>query len=96
MMNPFDPPNLIFLVNLPNSLSKVFVVVMMILLLLKNMINALFSSKEGGTKSVLLSGITFDWKAVTMMYERECDRVGKKLTRIVPKLKGKFEIRGQS
>ena len=51
MMNPFDPPNLIFLVNLPNSLSKVFVVVMMILLLLKNMINALFSSKEVAPKA---------------------------------------------
>ena len=56
-------------------------------LLLKNMINALFSSKEGGTKSVLLGGITFGWKAVTMMYKRKCDRVGKNLTRMVPKLK---------
>ena len=40
--------------------------VMMILLLLKNMINALFSFKEGSTKSVLLGGITFGWKAVTI------------------------------
>ena len=51
------------------------------------MINALFSSKESGTKSFLLDGITFGWKAVTMMYERECDRVGKNLTRMVHKLK---------
>ena len=51
------------------------------------MINALFSSKEGGTKQFVLDGIPFGWRPIVSMYERECKRVNNGQTRMVPKLK---------
>lgn len=63
------------------------VVNVLLYLLLKNMINALFSSRESGTKGFELDGVTFGWGAITALYERECDRVHRGLTRMVPKLK---------
>lgn len=57
------------------------------------MINALFSSKENGTKAFELDGIEFGWKSICSMYERECNRVSSGLTRMVPKLKEVHIIR---
>lgn len=51
------------------------------------MVNALFSSKENGTKSFELDGVHFGWKSISAMYERECSRVRNESTRMVPKLK---------
>ena len=51
------------------------------------MINSLFSSKEGGTKAFVLNDIMFGWKSVLKMFERECQRMSKGLTRMVPKLR---------
>ena len=50
------------------------------------MINALFSSKPGGTKSFVLDGVSFGWSAIVSMYERECTRVSSGLTRMVPEI----------
>ena len=51
------------------------------------MVNALFSSREGGTKSFMLHDVPFGWKSIVLMYEREQERVKKGLTRMVPNLK---------
>ena len=51
------------------------------------MVNALFSSRQGGTKSFILEDISFGWSPIVSMYQRECDRVKEGLTRMVPKLK---------
>ena len=51
------------------------------------MINALFSSRGGGTKSFLLDGQEFGWNAIVDLYGRECDRMKSGLTRMVPRLK---------
>ena len=57
------------------------------------MINALNSSKKSGTKEFVINGTTFGWDAIVSMYQRECDRVSKGLTRMVPKMKEVFVIR---
>ncbi len=57
------------------------------------MINALFSSRENGTKAFELDGVRFGWKQISSMYERECQRVKEGLTRMVPKLKETHIIR---
>ena len=57
------------------------------------MINALFSSKCGGTKEFILDGTRFGWETIISMYQRECDRASKGLTRMVPKMKEVFVIR---
>ena len=75
----------------------------MFLLQLKNMVNALFSSKHNGTKALELSGIHFGWKEIqvsiqvlfvrfvlccTISLEYVCKRiVGQGLVRMVPKLR---------
>ena len=46
------------------------------------MINALFSSKCGGTKEFILDGTRFGWETIISMYQRECDRASKGLTRM--------------
>ena len=51
------------------------------------MINALFSSRVGGTKSFFLDNQEFGWNAIVAMYGRECDRMKNGLTRMVPRLK---------
>ena len=56
------------------------------------MINALFSSRAGGTKSFVLDGVLFGWDTIVSMYKRECDRVSNGLTRIIPKMKEVFII----
>jgi hypothetical protein len=57
------------------------------------MINALHTSKKSGTKEFTFNGTTFGWDTILSMYQRECDRVNKGLTRMVPKMKEVFVIR---
>ena len=57
------------------------------------MVNALFSSRPGGTKNFILDGICFGWNAIISMYQRECERVSNGLTWMVPKLKETYVIR---
>ncbi|XP_019856162.1 PREDICTED: uncharacterized protein LOC109584761 [Amphimedon queenslandica] len=80
MLNPFNPPHPIFWLICPTHQ-------------LKNMINALFSSKPGGTKSFLMDGVTFGWSSIIKMFERECERINSGSTRMVPKLKEVHVIR---
>ena len=40
---------------------------------MKNMINALYSSQRGGSKSEM-DGINFGWSAIIDMYKREIER----------------------
>ena len=52
------------------------------------MINALFSSKSGGTKQFQREGhCTFGWQAILDLYKREIDRASKQVARMVPNLK---------
>jgi len=39
------------------------------------MINALHSSRIGGTKNFLLNGSEFGWQAIIDLYKRECGRI---------------------
>lgn len=57
------------------------------------MVNALHSSKEGGTKRFVFNGTEFGWSSITAMYHRECERVRNGLTRMVPKMKEVYVIR---
>jgi len=58
------------------------------ILQLKNMINALFSSKDGGTKEFRRGDkATFGWNTITDLYKREVARVDQGCTRMVPRLK---------
>lgn len=57
------------------------------------MINALFSSKEGGTKAFNLKRRMFGWKSISKMFARECERMSKGLTRMVPKLRETHIVR---
>jgi hypothetical protein len=57
------------------------------------MINALHSSKVGGTKKFVTNGIEFGWDAIISMYHRECNRVAKGLTRMIPKMREIYIIR---
>ena len=53
------------------------------------MINALFSSKCGGTK-LLKRGqehCTFGWETIIELYKRDVARTKQQLTRMVPRLK---------
>ena len=49
------------------------------------MVNALFLSKEGGTKQFKCEkGTEFGWKAITDLYKRELTRVHNNQARMVP------------
>ena len=56
------------------------------ILQLKNMINALFSSQQNGTKRFQLEGVEFGWQAIINMYHRECER-SNGLARMIPRLR---------
>ena len=61
---------------------------------LKNMINALFSSQSGGTKSFCNDkGTGFGWKAIFDLYTRECSRRDAGSARMVPKLRESYVLR---
>lgn len=53
------------------------------------MINALFSSKSGGTKQFQRGKekSSFGWTTIIDMYKRDVDRARKQQTRMVPRLK---------
>ena len=51
------------------------------------MINALHSSRDGGTKNFTLNGNHFGWKSIKNMYEQECHHVSNGIARMVPKLR---------
>ena len=58
------------------------------------MINALFSSQTGGTKTfTAANGITFGWKAILDLYSRECQRRDQGHARMVPKLRETHVLR---
>ena len=56
---------------------------------LKNMINALFSSKDKGTKQFQRGkgSVLFGWKTITDLYKRDLDRVSNGQARMVPRLR---------
>eukprot|EP00794_Sanderia_malayensis_P006654 gene6654-7400_t len=73
--NPFDSDLKVFCIICPSHQ-------------LKNMVNALFASRNGGTKAFQMekSGPMFGWKAIVGMWKRECSRVEAGAMRMVPKL----------
>ncbi|XP_065887616.1 uncharacterized protein [Dysidea avara] len=79
-VNPFNPPKLVHWLICPSHQ-------------LKNMINALHSSRSGGTKNFLLNGSEFGWQAIIDLYMRECGRIQNRTVRMVPKLREVHVIR---
>ena len=63
------------------------------LLQLKNMINALYSSQRGGTKSFEMDGINFEWRTIIDMYKREIKRRNLGAARMVPRLRESYVLR---
>ena len=57
------------------------------------MINALFSSRENGTKVFYHKGTTFGWMDIYKMWMRECARKKTGHARMVPKLRETHIIR---
>jgi len=59
------------------------------------MINALFSSKSGGTKLFQRGkdNSSFGWSNIVDMYTREVDRARQQQTRMIPRLKEVHVIR---
>ena len=59
---------------------------------LKNMVNALYSSRQGSTAKAFqtAAGIPFGWQAISDLYSRECERRQKGLPRDVPGLRKNF------
>ena len=58
------------------------------------MVNALFSSKDDGTKQFRRGdGCIFGWKSVTDLYKRELVRVNNNQARMVPRLKEAYCLR---
>ena len=52
------------------------------------MVNALFSSKENGTKHFRRGkGVEFGWNAITDLYKRELVRASNNQARMVPRLR---------
>ena len=96
-INPFNPPQKIFWLICPSHqvifkhMSKTLMVLHFAQL--KNMINALHSSRNGGTKNFMFNGNYFGWKTIINMYERECNRVSNGIARMVPKLRETHIIR---
>ena len=60
---------------------------------LKNMVNALYSSRVSGTKEFQLEGNTFGWQSIVELYSRECERRNKSAARSVPRLREVHVIR---
>lgn len=57
------------------------------------MVNALHSSRSGGTKNFLLNGHEFGWQTIIDMYKRECSRIQNGSARMIPKLREAHVIR---
>ena len=88
---PFQPTTENILVNLSKSSGSFTCYLVdnftfMISEQLKNMINVLHSSCDGGTKKFTLNGNQFGWKAIIKMYECEGHQVSSGIARMIPKL----------
>jgi hypothetical protein len=57
------------------------------------MINALYSSQNGGTKDFSMGGANFGWKAIMDLYQRECTRRSLGQARMVPRMREAYVIR---
>ena len=57
------------------------------------MVNALYSSKQGGTKMFTLHGVEFGWQAIVDLWQRECSRREHGNARMVPKLRESHVLR---
>ena len=57
------------------------------------MVNALFSSREDGTKLFMLEGNHFGWDTIIGMYKQECELRNDGRARMVPKLRAIYAIR---
>ena len=60
---------------------------------LKNMINALFSSRPEGSKQFQLEVTLFGWQTIVDLYQRECKRRSVGAARMVPKLREVYVLR---
>ena len=68
-------------------LLTIHIITHSILVWLKNMIAALYSSKTNGTKDLCKSGVSFGWKAIEDVFQADMKRAKSGLTRRVPGLK---------
>ena len=91
---PFQPTPQNFLAHLSippgiyNNAVCTFNSYIVLSLQLKNMINALFSSKPTGSKLFQCPGNSvFGWQTINQLYERELARVSSNQTRMVPRLR---------
>ncbi len=57
------------------------------------MINALYSSQRGGTKSFEMNGINFGWRTIIDMFKREVERRNLGAARMVPRLRESYVLR---
>ena len=70
MLNPFDPPNLIYWLICPtHQVCKILFSCYLII----SLRNALHSSEEGGTKTFTSNQSQLGWSTITHMYNRECE-----------------------
>ena len=75
--HPFWPGHTLYFVICPSHM-------------LKNLINALYSSRPGGTKAFVRDSIPIGWKLIIEMYERECQRQRGGVPRDIPKLRKNY------
>ena len=57
------------------------------------MINSLYLSQPGGTKSFKLQGINFGWQSIIDLYRRECARRADGKAQMVPRMKESYILR---
>lgn len=57
------------------------------------MINALYSSQNGGIKAFSMGGAEFGWKAIMDMHQQECGRRNEGKARMIPKLREAYVLR---
>ena len=60
---------------------------------LKNMIEALYSSRDRGTKRFTKDGIVFGWRAIFELYEEDLERARQQLNVHVPGMKLNYVVR---
>jgi len=95
-VNPYDPLSHIYWLICPSHQVNKWLLVCLITKIvfqLKNMINALFSSRSGGARMLFKNCQEFGWQAISDMYARECARRDDGHARMVPKLKEAYILR---
>ena len=60
---------------------------------LKNMISALYSSQDGGTKDFMKNDVTFGWSTIVKIYNADLYRAKNGISRRVPGLKYSYIVR---